>query len=161
MLPETVRVQPLPSAIGSSVPPLSVGSASLCTHRIHFAIHGRGFGRETWDHVAHTHGEGSPCPSLLCAGRWPLSGLIWSRAAEGVHAERDAAVHRQNLPGYVLGVFRARCEFRRRRTLIPEGTRTAFRAEGEQSSERSDAGTSIVQEVFGFVKEDLSGALRR
>jgi hypothetical protein len=48
--------------------------------------------------------------------------------------------------------------FRRRRTLIPEGTRTAFRAEGEQFSERSDAGISIVQEVFGFVKEKLSGA---
>ncbi len=48
--------------------------------------------------------------------------------------------------------------FRRRRTLIPEGTRTAFRAEGEQFSERSDAGTSIVQEVFGFVKGNLSGA---
>ena len=51
--------------------------------------------------------------------------------------------------------------FRRRRTLIPEGTRTAFRAEGEQVSERSDAGTSIVQEVFGFVKKNLSGAQRR
>jgi transposase-like protein len=50
------------------------------------------------------------------------------------------------------------CRFRRRRTLIPKGTRTAFRAEGEQFSERSDAGTSIVQEVFGFVKENLSGA---
>ncbi|MBK5292465.1 MAG: hypothetical protein JJE04_12420, partial [Acidobacteriia bacterium] len=44
--------------------------------------------------------------------------------------------------------------FRRRRTLIPEGTRTAFRAEGEQFSERSDAGTSIVPEVFGFVKKN-------
>jgi len=32
--------------------------------------------------------------------------------------------------------------------------RTAFRAEGEQFSERSDAGTSIVQEVFGFVKKN-------
>jgi hypothetical protein len=50
-----------------------------------------------------------------------------------------------------------RSGFRRRRTLIPEGTRTAFRAEGEQSSERSDAGTLIVQQVFGFVKENLSG----
>lgn len=47
------------------------------------------------------------------------------------------------------------------RTLIPKGTRTAFRAEGEQFSERSDAGTSIVQEVFGFVKKNLSGAQRR
>jgi hypothetical protein len=28
-------------------------------------------------------------------------------------------------------------------------------------SERSDAGTSIVQEVFGFVKKNLSGAQRR
>src|SRR5260370_30254585 len=46
------------------------------------------------------------------------------------------------------------CGFRRRRTLIPKGTRTAFRAEGEQCSERSDAGISIVQEVFGFVKEN-------
>jgi len=56
---------------------------------------------------------------------------------------------------------RQRWGFRRRRTLIPEGTRTAFRAEGEQFSERSDAGTSIVQEVFGFVKKNLSGAQRR
>ncbi|MGA2186610.1 MAG: hypothetical protein ABSH47_26635 [Bryobacteraceae bacterium] len=44
--------------------------------------------------------------------------------------------------------------FRRRRTLIPKGTRTAFRAEGEWFSERSDAGTSIVPEVFAFVKEN-------
>jgi len=43
--------------------------------------------------------------------------------------------------------------FRRRRTLIPKGTRTAFRAEGEQLSERSDAGISIVEQVFGLVKE--------
>ena len=28
-------------------------------------------------------------------------------------------------------------------------------------SERSDAGNSIVQEVFAFVKENLSGAQRR
>jgi hypothetical protein len=51
--------------------------------------------------------------------------------------------------------------FRRRRTLIPKGTRTAFRAEGEQYSERSDAGISIVREVFVFVKGNLSGAQRR
>jgi len=35
--------------------------------------------------------------------------------------------------------------FRRRRTRIPKGTRTAFRAEGEQFSERSDAGSLILQ----------------
>jgi hypothetical protein len=45
--------------------------------------------------------------------------------------------------------------------VIPKGTRTAFRAEAEQSSERSDAGTLIVEQVFGFVKENLSGAERR
>ena len=38
--------------------------------------------------------------------------------------------------------------------MIRERTRTAFRAEGEQYSERSDAGTSIVPEVFGFVKQN-------
>jgi hypothetical protein len=48
--------------------------------------------------------------------------------------------------------------FRRRRTLIPKGTRTAFRAEGEQFSERSDAGISIVEQVFVFVKQNLSEA---
>ena len=32
--------------------------------------------------------------------------------------------------------------------------------EGEQFSERSDAATSIVQEVFGFVKKNLSEAVR-
>jgi hypothetical protein len=52
------------------------------------------------------------------------------------------------------------CGFRRRRTLIPEGTRTAFRAEGERFSERSDAGFSIVPKVFGFVKKNLSGGIR-
>jgi hypothetical protein len=61
-------------------------------------------------------------------------------------------------PSGVRVMVTAMWGFRRRRTLIPEGTRTAFRAEGEQFSERSDAGTSIVQEVFGFVKRNLSGA---
>jgi hypothetical protein len=42
-----------------------------------------------------------------------------------------------------------------------EGNRTAFRDEPEHPSERSDAGISIVQEVFGFVKKNLSGAQRR
>ena len=32
-----------------------------------------------------------------------------------------------------------------------EGSRTAFRSQGEQQSERSDAGVKIVPEVFGFV----------
>ena len=57
--------------------------------------------------------------------------------------------------------YKSLCGFQRRRTLIPEGTRTAFRAEGEQSSERSDAGSSIVEEVFGFVKKNIPGAKRR
>jgi hypothetical protein len=48
----------------------------------------------------------------------------------------------------------ASCGFRRRRTLIPEGTRTAFRAEGEQCSERGDPGNSIVQEALGFIKQN-------
>jgi hypothetical protein len=39
--------------------------------------------------------------------------------------------------------------------------RAAFRGEGEQRSERSDVGTSIVPEAFGFVKKNLSGAQRR
>jgi hypothetical protein len=34
---------------------------------------------------------------------------------------------------------------------IPEGSRTAFRSEGEQQSERSDASVMIVPDVFGFV----------
>jgi hypothetical protein len=42
--------------------------------------------------------------------------------------------------------------------VIQEGTRTAIRAEGEQISERSDAGIpivpEIVQEVFGFIKRE-------
>jgi hypothetical protein len=37
----------------------------------------------------------------------------------------------------------------------------AFRTEGEQFSEHSDAGISIVREVFVFVKRNLSGAQRR
>jgi hypothetical protein len=39
---------------------------------------------------------------------------------------------------------------------IPVGSRTAFRSEGEHPSERSDAGTTIVQKVFGFVKWERS-----
>lgn len=39
--------------------------------------------------------------------------------------------------------------------------RTAFRAEGEQFSERSDAGFSIVQELVRLRQELLSGAQRR
>jgi hypothetical protein len=39
-------------------------------------------------------------------------------------------------------------------TSIPEGSRTAFRSEGEQQSERSDADTVIVKQVFGIVKQD-------
>ena len=35
---------------------------------------------------------------------------------------------------------------------FPEGSRTGFRDDSEHRSERSDAGFSIVQEVFGFVK---------
>jgi hypothetical protein len=38
--------------------------------------------------------------------------------------------------------------------MIPEGRRTAFRSEGEQQSERSDADMVIVEEVFGIVKGD-------
>jgi len=48
--------------------------------------------------------------------------------------------------------------FRRRRILIPKAMRTAFRAEGEQFSERSDAGLSIVPELFALVKKNVSGA---
>ena len=36
------------------------------------------------------------------------------------------------------------------RRLFP--LRTAFRSEGEQQSERSDAGVMIAQKVFGIVK---------
>jgi transposase len=35
---------------------------------------------------------------------------------------------------------------------FPEGSRAGFRDDSEHRSERSDAGLSIVQEVFGFVK---------
>jgi hypothetical protein len=51
---------------------------------------------------------------------------------------------------------------------IPVGSRTAFRHEGEHPSERSDAGLTIVQKVFDFVKWEgrikagrKSGAKRR
>jgi hypothetical protein len=44
---------------------------------------------------------------------------------------------------------------------IPEGSRTAFRSQDEQQSERSDAGDMIVQEVFVIVKGDPSEAKRR
>jgi hypothetical protein len=40
-------------------------------------------------------------------------------------------------------------------------SRTAFQSEGEQPSERSDAGVMIVQEVFGFVKRGGPGEMVR
>ena len=43
-------------------------------------------------------------------------------------------------------------------------SRTAFRSESEQQSERSDADTVIVEQVFGIVKRDCpkrSGGTRR
>jgi hypothetical protein len=42
-----------------------------------------------------------------------------------------------------------------------EGKPNSFRDDSRTPSERSDAGTSIVQEVFGFVKSKLSEAERR
>ena len=72
--------------------------------------------------------------------------------------ERGAAVTKVRRVRLFSIIVTRQWGFRRRRTLIPEGTRTAFRAEGERFSERSDAGTSIVPEVFGFVKKNLSGA---
>jgi hypothetical protein len=45
--------------------------------------------------------------------------------------------------------------------MIPKSTRTVFQTENEQPSERSDASTPIVQQVFGSVKKNLSGAQRR
>jgi hypothetical protein len=41
---------------------------------------------------------------------------------------------------------------------VPEGSRTAFRDDPEHHRSVSDAGISIVQEVFGFVKRNLSEA---
>ena len=38
--------------------------------------------------------------------------------------------------------------------LYNAGSRTAFRSEGEQQSERSDADMVIVEQVFGIVKQD-------
>ena len=42
-----------------------------------------------------------------------------------------------------------------------EGNPNGIPGSSRTPSERSDAGTSIVQEVFGFVKRNLSGAQRR
>jgi len=43
--------------------------------------------------------------------------------------------------------------FRRSRTLIPEGIRTAFRDDPEHHRSVATLAHSIVQEVFGFVKK--------
>jgi len=76
----------------------------------------------------------------------------------GKEDERHCGVSQGFIKLSGIHILWLNCGFRRRRTAIPEGTRTAIRAEGEQISERSDAGNLIVQEVFGFVKENLSGA---
>src|SRR5579872_1355513 len=45
--------------------------------------------------------------------------------------------------------------------MIPEGSRTVFRNEGEQQSERSDAGVVIVKESVRNGQARTSGAKRR
>jgi len=44
---------------------------------------------------------------------------------------------------------------------IPEPSRSLFRKETDQASERSDAGTSMLPRLIGIVKQNLSGAKRR
>jgi hypothetical protein len=44
---------------------------------------------------------------------------------------------------------------------LSEDSGEGERAGGERLSERSDTGTTIVPEVFGFVKKNLSGPPRR
>jgi hypothetical protein len=55
-----------------------------------------------------------------------------------------------------LGVTQALADLRipTKSNAVPEGSRTAFRGGAEQPSERSDASSSIVGEVFGFVKKN-------
>ena len=96
--------------------------------------------------------------SLRYSFSWPIFVALCTLQVEGQHLGSFGVAEAGYTSG--LGFRQLVCGFRRRRTLIPKGTRTAFRAEGEQRSERSDAGTSIVQEVFGFVKKNLSGAIR-
>jgi len=45
--------------------------------------------------------------------------------------------------------------------VIPEGSRSPFRKETDQASERSDADTSMLPKLIGIVKRNLSGAKRR
>ena len=45
--------------------------------------------------------------------------------------------------------------------MIPEGSRSPFRKETDQASERSDAGSSMLPKLIGIVKQNLSGAKRR
>src|SRR5580704_1410067 len=51
--------------------------------------------------------------------------------------------------------------FRRRRTLIPEGSRTAFRDNPEHHRSVATLATRLCGKGFGFVKRNLSGAKRR
>src|SRR5580704_6822400 len=51
--------------------------------------------------------------------------------------------------------------FRRRRTLIPKGSRTAFRDDPEHHRSVATLASRLCKKVFGFVKRNLSGAQRR
>src|SRR5215831_20032444 len=51
--------------------------------------------------------------------------------------------------------------FRRSRTLIPKGSRTAFRDDPEHHRSVATLASRLCGKVFGFVKSNLSGAKRR
>jgi hypothetical protein len=113
------------------------------------------------------HGQGREPARYFRAALYRASYAVfsWSRTAGGrfsppTHLGRGIA----QLEVYVLGRlrgFRIGLRIPAKPNADSEEKPNAFRDEPEQPSERSDAGISILQEVFGFVKRNLSGAQRR
>jgi hypothetical protein len=77
-------------------------------------------------------------PERLQANAETIAGLVASGLRESALKEGDVA------PEFVRIPLKA--------NAFPEGSRAGFRDDSEHRSERSDAGFSIVPEVFGFVK---------
>ena len=90
---------------------------------------------------------------IVCAVRWYLRFSLSYRDVEELLLERSLPVDHTSVWKLLRIPTKANTDSEGNANGIPGRRRTV--------SERSDAGISIVQEVFGFVKRNLSVAQRR
>jgi RNA-directed DNA polymerase len=69
-----------------------------------------------------------------------------------VRSERAGQRVMESVTQFITKKLKLKVRIPLKANAFPEGSRTGFRDDSEPRSERSDAGLSIVQEVFGFVK---------